>query len=523
MNNKPKVLVCGDTSTGSTGLGRYKRDLLMGLHQEGYTVAEFAHAGTISEKKKVPWKYYPIAPEPTDSEQQKVYRSHPDNPHGHWRWEKCLLHFKPQIVVTPLDPWQMRCEAYSCLKPFYHLVSSPTVDSEPVAAEYMDIFKQADTLITYSEFGLNTIRNLPVSNCIPMGADDTSFIPVHNKTLHKQSMGFPGNSIIFGFVARNNPRKRFPELLEAFELFLRAKPELAERSFLYFHTTHPDKCWNFGSFLTKSQLYNKVYFSYKCMKTGRVFASLFKDKFAESPYGAAGNLNGRIVNTVDINVTDEELSRVYNLFDLYVHAATNEGFGVPLIEAAACNVPLAYIPYSAMNELGRDMGGIPIDFTLTTNHATLAKVAHVEPKAVCEAMIRYMNNPFIVQTEKIVKQKYSTKLFVSRWIELINSLKVENKWDLPYRKTPEIALGDQNSASEMIALVNKPFAYKWGWRALNEIKGLNLGIHPAVGGWKVTSPQSMVHEKTMEYTNFEKYEKIRAGLDLLVEEDWMKG
>lgn len=521
MSTKAKILICGDTSTGSTGLGRYKRDLLRGLDSAGFKVAEFAHAGILKNKKEVPWHYYPIAPEPTNPEENKAYGASSENAHGKWRFEKCLLHFKPNVVITPLDPWQMRCQAYSCLKPFYHLISSPTVDSYPVIPEYLDIFNQADTLITYSEFGLKSISDLRVSNCIPMGVDEDSFIPVQNKKLHKQSMGLAGESLIFGFVARNNPRKRFPELLEGFKLFLEKEPGLADKSFLYFHTTHPDKCWDFSTMLIQTGLYHKVYFSYKCMRTGRVFPSLFKDKVAESPYGAPGNLDGRITNTIDINVADTELSRVYNLFDLYIHAASNEGFGVPLIEAAACNVPIAYIPYSAMLELGRDMSGIPIDFDLMNSHSTGAKVAHIKPDAICQAMVRFANSPIKTNSRRVVLDKYTTKLFVERWISLLESLKVKDLWGAPYRKTPEVTLNESQSFSEMVTILNKPFSYGWGWKSLNDIRSLNLGIHPANGGWKVTTPETMSYHKTLEYTDFDKWEQIRVGMKSLEIEQWM--
>ena len=520
---KPRILVCGDTSTGNTGLGRYKRDLLNGLNEAGrFQIAEFAHAGTIKDKHKVPWQYYPIAPDPLNPKENEEYSKNSENAHGKWRYEKCLLHFKPHIVITPLDPWQMTCQAYSPLKPFYHLISSPTVDSAPAIPEYLDLFNQADTLITYSEFGFQTINSLKVANCISMGVDETIFVPVQNKKLHKQSMGLPADSIIFGFVARNNPRKRFPELLDAFKIFLEKNPDKANNSFLCLHTTHPDKCWDFAAMLADKELYHKVYFSYKCTKTNKVFVSLFKDKVAESPYGPAGNVDGRIINTHNIHITDDQLCRIYNLFDLYVHAATNEGFGVPIIEAAACNIPIAYIPYSAMEELGSKMGGIRIPFELTMNYSTKANVAYVNPVHLYDAMQRFINNPISVNSRKTIKTEYTTKLFVERWISLIDSINIEDLWSAPYRKVPETKLGSNNTFSEIISLINKPFKYRWGWKSLKELKGLNLGIHPSKNGWMVTTPEVIVNRKTQEYTEFDQWEKIRLGINELKEEEWMK-
>jgi hypothetical protein len=62
MHQKPKILVCSESSKVSSGFGVYNKYLLEGLYNTGnYEVAEFASYGLIGDKERfnIPWKYYP--------------------------------------------------------------------------------------------------------------------------------------------------------------------------------------------------------------------------------------------------------------------------------------------------------------------------------------------------------------------------------------------------------------------------------------------------------------------------------
>jgi glycosyltransferase involved in cell wall biosynthesis len=66
----------------------------------------------------------------------------------------------------------------------------------------------------------------------------------------------------------------------------------------------------------------------------------------------------------------EELAELYNMFDLYACPSTAEGFGIPLVEAQACGVPVVATKFSAMEELCSSGWFIePITYYLTNMNA----------------------------------------------------------------------------------------------------------------------------------------------------------
>jgi hypothetical protein len=54
-----------------------------------------------------------------------------------------------------------------------------------------------------------------------------------------------------------------------------------------------------------------------------------------------------------IGFNREDLSKLYNLMDLYVQCSICEGDGMPIQEAKACGVPTLVVDYTAMREKGR--------------------------------------------------------------------------------------------------------------------------------------------------------------------------
>ena len=75
-------------------------------------------------------------------------------------------------------------------------------------------------------------------------------------------------------------------------------------------------------------------------------------------------------------IEEEDLAKVYNLFDVYVQYANSEGFGMPQLEASQSGVPIMTVSYSAMDSVGDNIGAIKIPLlTLQTECETGCKRA----------------------------------------------------------------------------------------------------------------------------------------------------
>jgi glycosyltransferase involved in cell wall biosynthesis len=359
---KKRILFCGEATYLNTGYATYGREVLKRLHSTGkYEIAEFASYGSEKDPRcsTIPWTFYGNMPDPNDKAQMQEYESIPTNQFGEWRFEAVLLDFLPDIVFDIRDFWMFDYQNRSPFRNYFNWTIMPTVDAAPQNEQWLDTFISADAVFNYSDWGWDVINKESNGkiNCLgsaPPSAD-SAYQPVEDKAEHKESMGFTKDTKIIGTVMRNQRRKLFPDLFEAFRKFL----DNSGRTdvLLYCHTSYPDLGWDIPKLLLKYKLSSKVLFTYVCNNCGHTFPSFFSDARRKCPkcgQFAAG------LSSVQKGASYEYLSSIMNLFDLYVQYANSEGFGLPQVEAAACGVPVMSVDYSAMSSVVRKLDGFPV-------------------------------------------------------------------------------------------------------------------------------------------------------------------
>jgi glycosyltransferase involved in cell wall biosynthesis len=361
---KKRVLFCSEATFLNTGYATYTREILNYLYSTGkYELAEMASYGTRHDPRAVniPWKYYGVTPDERCSEQErKQYSESPIAQFGELIFEEVCLNFKPDIVCDIRDFWMLDFEERSPFRPFYKWCIMPTVDAKPQARQWIATYQSADACLTYSEWAGEVLKEQSGGKINYLGTSPPSaheaYKPVVDRASHRTSMGIPQDIFLIGTVMRNQRRKLYPDLFEAFKILL-SRVNNPEKYFLYCHTSYPDLGWDIPELLHQYQLSSKVYFTYICNQTNKPFVSLFKGAVTQSPYT---NKFGATLSNVKNGASYEDLSKIINLFDLYVQYANCEGFGLPQVEAAACGVPVMATDYSAMESVVRNLGGIPI-------------------------------------------------------------------------------------------------------------------------------------------------------------------
>ena len=98
--------------------------------------------------------------------------------------------------------------------------------------------------------------------------------PVEDKRKHKQFVGLDPDCKIIGTVMRNQRRKLYPDLFEAFKKFLDKAED--KNYYLYCHTSYPDLGWDIPELLNEHGIGSKVLFTYICPETKKPFVSVFK-------------------------------------------------------------------------------------------------------------------------------------------------------------------------------------------------------------------------------------------------------
>ena len=445
LTRKRRILFCGEASYLSTGYATYTREVLRRLHSTGkYDIAELGTYGKPNEPEinDIPWKFYPNIPDINNTKDVQEYNSNNINQFGAWKFESICLDFKPDIVCDIRDFWMMEFQERSPFRRFYNWTIMPTVDAAPQHKQWILTYANADGVFTYSDWALSSLKEQSGAaiNCLgsaPPSAD-SSYSPVQDKEAHKRSLGFEDGVKIIGTVMRNQRRKLYPDLFEAFRMFL----DKSGRTdvYLYCHTSYPDLGWDLPEIMMKCGVASKCLFTYICSECGYVFPDFFKDAISQCK--KCNKFSAKLSN-VRNGVPVEILSSIVNCFDLYVQYANSEGFGLPQVEAAACGVPVMSVDYSAMSSVIRKLGGTPLKpKTLYKELETGCMRAVPDNEHTAQKFVEFFDLPQAMrmkkgfESRKLFEEHYQWNQTADKWEQRFDSVEIlpeSETWKSPPR------------------------------------------------------------------------------------------
>lgn len=445
MNLKKRILFCSEATFLNTGYATYTREILNYLHSTGkYEIAEMGSYGQRNDPRaaNIPWKYYGVAPntdyEPKASKEElQAYQRSGTNQFGEWIFEHVCLDFLPDIVCDIRDFWMLDFAERSPFRDLFNWVVMPTVDARPQARQWIATYEGADACLTYSDWAGGVLKEQSGGKIKYWGSAPPSahpaYKPVEDKKMHKLRYGIDPKYKIIGTVMRNQRRKLYPDLFAAFRKFLDRSPD--KNYYLYCHTSYPDLGWNIPELILENDLSAHVLFTYICPETKQPFPSLFKGAVAQSPFTGKW---GSTLSNVKNGLSYEDLSNVFNLFDLYTQYANCEGFGLPQVEAAACGVPVCGTDYSAMESVLRKLGGFPIEpAALYKELETGCLRAVPNNDLAANIFLEFFSkseeerNKIGEQTRKNFEKYYQWDMSGSRWEAIFDSfdtLPIEKTW-----------------------------------------------------------------------------------------------
>lgn len=449
MQNKLKILMATEASFLSTGFANYSRELLTRLYNtDKYEIAEFSSYGHVNDPNdsKIPWRYYPNAVRKGDARYNE-YMSSMENQFGRWRFDKVVIDFKPDVVIDIRDYWMSYYQQSSSFRKFFHWILMPTVDSAPQQQNWLDTYESADAIFTYSDFGARTLieqtnNNINYIDTVSPGIDLEVFHPLDQQTkqANRIDLGIPADAIIVGSVMRNQKRKLIPELVKSFrstlDHFRKHDTNIADRLYLYIHTSFPDAGWDIPEILKDEGVLNHVLITYSCKACNRISPSTFSGPRGYCPH--CGN-QARHIPSVAEGVSVETLKMIYNLMDIYVQYAICEGFGMPQVEAAACGIPIATVNYSAMEDIITKLKAYPIGIAKHFKELeTKAVRVYPDDNSLKDILVKFISLP---QEEKIKKQQetrsltekhYNWKDIALKWQRYLDSVKPrQDLWKQP--------------------------------------------------------------------------------------------
>jgi glycosyltransferase involved in cell wall biosynthesis len=466
---KTRILFSGEASFLSTGFATYNREILKRLHATGkYELAEFgsyAHPGD-EKSKDLPWKFYGNLP--ATEQEKKIYESSPIHQFGKYKIDSVLVDFQPDIVFDARDPWMSQHLVAARFRDNYKLILMPTVDSAPQKKEWIkEIFEKTDVLTTYSRYGAKVLRDagLKVAEVTSPGVNLDVFKPL-DKTTVRDKFQLTESLFVFGTVMRNQKRKLFPDLFEAYRtlrnryaprgLVKKAKQRSREEkkltkgeqralriqhSVLYCHTSWPDLGWDIPEYLSRHQLQRHVIFTYKCDSCSAVYPDWFAacDGKGFRTCRICGEHKAHMPNTHS-GVDEETLVKIFNLFDAYIQPSICEGWGLPIMEAKACGVPGMYQNYSAMEDHVENGGGIPIKVQRFYHESETSSIRSLPDVAdMVEGMLKFATDDKFrkkksKEARECVERMHSWDMTSKKFETILDEIEIldrEKTWDRP--------------------------------------------------------------------------------------------
>jgi len=469
---KPKVLFVGEASFLKTGFSTYWDAVLRRLHKWGnINIVELGSyaAPTDPRIKNVPWKFYAVMPDPNDPEDVREYgnpHGSPDeqrryhlNQFGKHKFDPVVAAEKPDIVCTLRDHWMDSYISESVFRDRFHWIWLLCIDSQPQQWEWLKTFNGVDTCLAYSHFGKRVaevqsrhpiaqslgIKPINVELVIQPAIDTNIYHPM-DKALVKQRFNIPPQVQFVGMVARNQKRKLFPRLIEAFRIFKKRngwgstnkKIKNIDNIKLLLHTSIRDVGFNIPEAIRREGLQNEVYFTYICRRCGVFGVTPFIGSPARCPN--CGHMSFDSPNT-QVGLPDDQFNLIFNLMDVYVQMSIAGAAEMPIVNAKACGVPVIVSGYAAMYEQGLNGGGMIVKGDLETEAETMQRRFWFNREDLVEKLTKLFRKPNLLkklgkEARECAVKYYNWDLAAKKWeyILLSRNLKpLSETWQKPIK------------------------------------------------------------------------------------------
>lgn len=346
-----------------TGLAENAKTLLKHLYKTGkYDIALFATQGTPVNHPLLassPWPTFGCIP--NDQNLINQINADPnlarDASYGSLQIDEVIKQWKPTIWIGSDDCWSYSLANYAD-KPWFNRINSVhhiTIDSVPVLEQAYEQAKRSKVYLTWAKFAAREMqaegkrRGLDMSHVSSIyGAMDTAaFSPITavEKANLRRQFGIPDDTVIFLFVGRNQLRKSYLAVLEAYARFKKDHPNV--KSALHFHTSFSEKGqgWDLPKRAAECGVSpQEMLCTYVCKTCGSWFVAPYGGEDLDCP--ACGTKKSIVTANIINGVPADQMRLVYGLSDACVSAFTSGGQEYHNVQSLLCGKTLACTNYS---------------------------------------------------------------------------------------------------------------------------------------------------------------------------------
>lgn len=363
---RKKILVVSNPLWVKTGLSRNARSILINLYNEDkYDIVQYCQS-TYEDDPRLefyPWKCYGAIPR--TEKVQKLLKSHPDQikiiGYGGYNIDNIIEKEKPDILWMSDDIWAFPVDQWGH-KPWVNkdfndpsvktangctIVQQITVDSLPISDDFFEMAKTGKTYVCapFAEREAKKVRGCEHVKTIPNSIDESAWVPIskEKKRELRSKFNISQDDIIFFFLARNQSRKLFPDLIKAYSEYKKENPETKAR--LYFHCSWQEG-WPLEKIIKSYPNIKKedILTTYVCSKCGEFEIKPYNGEQLDCLF--CGAKKTQITANIKNGVEEEEMKYLYGISDAAFSMHNSGGFEMHQAQALFCGLPLATIEYS---------------------------------------------------------------------------------------------------------------------------------------------------------------------------------
>jgi len=475
---KKKILIHTNPPWLKTGLAENGRELAKYLHKTGkFEVIYYASQTNEADPmcQTTPWKTYGCIPsnpqiiQQLNNDQGKAR----DAAYGGLMIEEIIKKEKIDIYWGSDDIWM----APFFDRPWFKKINSVlhiTVDSLPILDQAYAQAKATPHYYTWAKFAQKEMHRIgpEFANVkqIYGVADGNKFRPItkEQKNELRKRFNIGENTVIFGYLFRNQLRKGCSQAIQAFSQFKKENPNADVK--LHLHTNYAEKGsgWDIPKLMAYFGVDQKdVLATYVCKECHQWLVHPYVGDDIDCPI--CGAKKSMITPSIQHGVSNEDLHLIYGLWDAGLSIFTSGGLEYHNVNTLLCGLPLASTNYSSGEDFCEQSFVTALDYEPTFEAGTNFIKAATSIKSIKNFIEQIYQMPEEKRREIGQKgREWAVKTFSidtigKQWEDLFDSLPLID-WDKvdleekPTNKNPNFQLPphyQEMPEDEFITLIYK--------------------------------------------------------------------
>lgn len=269
------------------------------------------------------------------------------------------------------------------------------IDHDPIPPAVMNALRNCWQPIAYAGHGFRAMRAAGLDPLYAPHTFNRAVLRPRDRAQVRAELGWALDKKVVTTVAVNRgglpSRKAWPQLVEAMGYVVGADPSVI----WYCHTSIAQDGYeggvNLEQLAIQHRLMNNILFP------------------AQNVYRYQG-------------FPEEHIARIYAASDALLAVSIGEGFGVPILEAQACGIPVIVGDWTAPEDLCFSGVKVPKEGALLTMDNQGANVYMPLPGAIAEAVLNCLNTPHDPQQAVQGASDYGLESVALEWVEVMECM-----------------------------------------------------------------------------------------------------